>query len=92
MQNEQISNDIVFKEGSKIYVLQYDFNIYNVRTFELKEVRHEKFYYDKIENLVADYRRKRNQLFANILPVTENFKIYVARCQELDINQLDILL
>lgn len=92
MQNEQISNDIVFKEGSKVYVLQYDFNIYDVRTFDLKEVRHKKLYYDKIENLIADYRSKKNQLFAGILPTTENFKIYVARCQEVNIDQLDILL
>ncbi|AVM69738.1 hypothetical protein C3V36_11105 [Lachnospiraceae bacterium oral taxon 500] len=74
-----------------VWVLEWDFHLYTVN-FEEKEVNREILYFDRFEELLATYRKKKNALFMGCLNYNTNFKLYKGNCEEADIKSLDELL
>lgn len=70
------------------YCLQYNFHVYTV-TFELKSVETRYEFYEKFEDLLTDYRKKKTSLFAGIINYNSDFKVYTISLQEQDISKLD---
>jgi hypothetical protein len=86
--------EIINKEGvliMKIYVLEYDFTVYTVN-LEAKETKRKREFFDKIEDLIAEYREKKEALFMGFIKYNNNFKIYEAKFYEMDISAVDVLL
>lgn len=75
----------------KVYVLEYDFTVYTVN-LEAKETKKKKEFFDKIEDLIAEYREKKEALFMGFIKYNSNFKIYEAIFHEMDISAVDALL
>lgn len=73
------------------WVLEYDFHLYTIH-FEEKEVTRKRVYIDKVEELIAVYRSKRDAMFAGCINYNDNFKVYKAVCQEVDISMIEALM
>lgn len=73
------------------YVLEYDFHMYTIN-MECKGVERKRLYFDKIEDLLAEYRSKKNALFMECINYNDNFKIYKAIFEEIDIKSIDALM
>lgn len=74
-----------------VWVLEYDFHLYTI-IFEEKEVKKKTLYFEKVEELIATYRQKRDALFAGCITDNDNFKIYRAVCEEMDPKMVEALL
>ena len=74
-----------------VWVLEYDFHLYTI-TFEEKGVEKRVEYFDKVEDLIATYREKKDALFAGCITYNSNFKIYKAECEETDPMMIEALL
>ena len=70
-----------------VWVLDYDFHLYTVN-FEEKGVKRETLYFDRFEELLATYRKKKEALFYGCLNYNTNFKLYKGSCEEVDIKSL----
>ena len=76
--------------GRTMYVLEYDFHIYTIY-MECKKIEHKKEYYDKVEDLIKAYRKKKDAMFMGI-PYNDNFKVFKAVLEEIDLNSINSLL
>lgn len=57
-----------------------------------KEVQQRKQYFDKIEDLISEYRRLKNARLQGILEYNTDFKVYQGNMEEVDIKQIDKLM
>lgn len=73
------------------YVLEYDFHIYTIN-MECKKVERKRLYFDKVEELLEGYRNKKDALFMGCIKYNDNFKIYRAIFEEIDIKGIDMLM
>jgi hypothetical protein len=73
------------------YLLTYKFHLYTIN-FTEKEVQDRCETYEKFEDLLADYRKKKNALFANCINYNTDFKVYTLQATEQNISKLDALL
>lgn len=73
------------------YLMTYKFHLYTVNFIE-KEVQDRCETYEKFEDLLADYRKKKHALFCNCITYNTNFKVYTLQTIEQDISKLDNLL
>lgn len=78
-------------ETKVVWVLEYDFHLYDIY-FAEKEVIKKTCYFDKPEELIATFRKKKDALFANSINYNDNFKLYRAVCEEMDSNMIETLL
>lgn len=74
-----------------VYVLEYKFHLYMAEYIE-KEVQQRKQYFDKIEDLISEYRRLKNARLQGILEYNTDFKVYQGNMEEVDIKQIDKLM
>lgn len=77
--------------GENHYVLEYDFHTYTVN-MECKKVEKRRHYFDKVEDLLQAYREKKDALFMGCIKYNDNFKIYKAIFEEIDIKGIDVLM
>lgn len=49
-------------------------------------------FYSDIEELLADYRNKKDSMFMGCVKTHDNFKIYNVHLEELDIKSVDALM
>lgn len=77
--------------GENHYVLEYDFHMYTVN-MECKKVEKRRHYFDKVEDLLQAYREKKDALFMGCIKYNDNFKIYKAIFEEIDIKEIDVLM
>ena len=73
------------------YVLEYDFHMYTIN-MECKSVQRKWLYFDKVEELLEEYRKKKDALFMGCIKYNDNFKIYKAIFEEIDIKGIDMLM
>lgn len=73
------------------YVLEYDFHVYTIN-MECKKVERRTEHFDKVEELLAAYRARKDVLFMGCIKCNDNFKIYKATYEEIDIKGIDILM
>lgn len=74
-----------------VWVLEYDFHLYTIYFVE-KEVVKKTYYFDKLEELIATFRKKREALFAGCINYNDNFKIYKAVCEKMDSKVIETLM
>lgn len=74
----------------KLFVLDYDFHIFKVSGKE--EVKRKRMCFSKVEELLKAYREKKEALFMGAIPYNDNFKIYSATLEEMDLASIDVLL
>lgn len=74
----------------KIFCLQYVFHIIDINGID-KEQRIKIEYFEKIEDLLSFYRKKKNAETRGIKYNT-NFKIFYGRLEEQDIKALELFL
>lgn len=55
---------------------------------ECKKVERKRLYFDKVE----EYRNKKDSLFMGCIKYNDNFKIYKAIFEEIDIKGIDMLM
>lgn len=59
---------------------------------ECKKVEKRRHYFDKVEDLLQAYREKKDALFMGCIKYNDNFKIYKAIFEEIDIKGIDVLM
>lgn len=73
------------------YLLTYKFHLYNIHFIE-QSVEDRYQTYEKFEDLLIDYRKKKDSLFAGCMNYNTDFKVYTLTATEQDTNKLDKLL
>lgn len=81
----------ILKEGSKVFILEYDLIVYNVISLEVNKKIHKVKSFFKIEDLVAEYRKSKDLTCMGI-PATKNFHVYTAMIKEVNTEGIDVLL
>lgn len=75
----------------KKYALEYIFHVITVN-LEDKEQKKKIEYYDYFEDLLKDYREKKEKRAYNVIPYMTDFKWYIANLEEQNLDSLNSLL
>lgn len=82
----------VIQSDTKIFILEYDFEVVTVN-LEVKEVRHKLEVFLRFEDLLAQYRKKKNAQVMGLINYCKNFKVHVVtELKEMPIEQIDLML
>lgn len=74
-----------------MYSIQYKMDILTIN-FEVIRTEERIKFFNTIEELIAEYRRLKESLFAGLVPYNHDFKLYKVALEELDINQINRLM
>lgn len=74
-----------------MFSIQYKMDVLNIN-FEVIRTEERIKFFNTIEELIAEYRRLKESLFAGLIPYNHDFKLFKVALTELDIDQINILM
>lgn len=74
-----------------MFSIQYKMDVLNIN-FEVIRTEERIKFFNTIEELIAEYRKLKESLFAELIPYNHDFKLFKVALTELDIDQINTLM